>query len=110
MCGCSNTSSAKGVDDLSVAGMRRLIDEGIPVGSDKEKVVEFLESRGIHPSEPYSYRDLDESGEEVTLKRMTASIDKQAWFFRKAKLWMAFYFNDQLKLVKYEVKDTFVAP
>lgn len=80
----------------SVAKVHQLIGSELPTGTPKNRVVQFLENRGLN------YSDDREEREIVTLIRDTARD-----FFVVTDIQIIFEFDEQNRLQNYRVKEVY---
>ena len=90
--------------ELSADDMRKLIAAQLPLGSTKDQVSAFLDSRGVSHSDIQPYFELDEAHHRVETRIMTAALRyKHRWL--KSQLYMVFNFDEHDRLLKYDVKE-----
>jgi len=89
--------------------MRKLIAAQLPLGSTKDQVSAFLDSRSISHSDIEPFFELDAEHRRVETRIMTASL-RYKYRLLKSQLYMVFNFDDHDRLIKYDVKDVRTGP
>ncbi len=85
-----------GIKRVDAQKLDRLISQRLPPGTDEAQVIEFLDSNHIEHSEYIS-----------NYKRIDAYILKSTIGLVNGRIYIVFIFNEDGKLVKYDLRELF---
>ena len=93
---------------VTVDGLKEQIDRECRIGSHYSKVIEFLDSKGIRHSPYYEAKDYHLSiNDYIKVKTIGAQIPRvRRRLFTTWTIYVSFDFDQDGRLVKYEVRES----